>query len=54
VSQYDAQGSAYHSTSRLWDDGIIQPEDLRRALGMSVATSLHAEIPKTDFGVFRM
>lgn len=51
---YDAQGSAYYSTSRLWDDGIIQASDLRRVLGLSVATSLNAPIEDTQAGVFRM
>ena len=54
VKNYDAQGSAYYSTSRLWDDGIIMPEDLRRVLGLSVAVSLNAPIEDTKAGVFRM
>lgn len=54
VANYDAQGSAYYSTSRMWDDGIIKPEDLRRVLGLSLTTSLNAPIPKTEQGVFRM
>ena len=54
ISNYDAQGSAYYSTSRLWDDGIIKAEDLRRVLGLSVAVSLNAPIQDTKAGVFRM
>lgn len=54
VERYDAQGSAYYSTSRMWDDGIIKPEDLRRVLGLSVATALNSEIKDTKAGVFRM
>lgn len=54
VENYDKQGSAYYSTSRLWDDGIIMPQDLRRVLGLSVAVSLNAPIEETKAGVFRM
>ena len=54
VQKYDEQGNAYYSTSRLWDDGIIKPEDLRRVLGLSVAVSLNAPIEETKAGVFRM
>lgn len=51
---YDDQGSAYYSTGRLWDDGIIKAHDLRRVLGLSLGASLNAKIEKTDAGVFRM
>lgn len=54
VKGYEDQGSAYYSTSRLWDDGIIQPHDLRRVLGLTVSVTLRADIPDTKFGVFRM
>ena len=54
IDNYEKQGSAYYSTSRLWDDGIIMPRDLRRVLGLSVAVSLNAEIEDTTQGVFRM
>ena len=37
--QYDAQGSPYYSTARLWDDGIIDPVDTRRVLGMGLAAA---------------
>jgi 3-methylcrotonyl-CoA carboxylase beta subunit len=52
--QYDRQGSPYYSTARLWDDGIIDPADTRRVLGLGIATSLNAPIEKDRFGVFRM
>jgi 3-methylcrotonyl-CoA carboxylase beta subunit len=50
---YDEQGSAYYSTGRLWDDGIVKASDLRRVLGMSLATSLNSKIEDTHSGVFR-
>jgi 3-methylcrotonyl-CoA carboxylase beta subunit len=53
-AQYDVQGHPYYATARLWDDGVIDPADARRVLGLSLAASLNAPIPKTTFGLFRM
>ena len=39
------QGSPYYSTARLWDDGIIDPVDTRRVLGMGLAAAAHAPVP---------
>ncbi|MEJ7833574.1 MAG: carboxyl transferase domain-containing protein, partial [Nocardioides sp.] len=52
--QYDAQGSPYYSTARLWDDGVIDPADTRRVLGLGLAVAAHAPIPAPAYGVFRM
>jgi 3-methylcrotonyl-CoA carboxylase beta subunit len=52
--QYDTQGHPYYATARLWDDGIIDPLDTRRVVGLSLAAALNAPIPETRFGVFRM
>ena len=52
--QYERQGSPYYSTARLWDDGIIDPVDTRRVLGMGLAVSANAPIPEPAYGVFRM
>jgi 3-methylcrotonyl-CoA carboxylase beta subunit len=53
-AQYDVQGHPYYATARLWDDGVVDPADARRVLGLSLAASLNAPIPKTTFGLFRM
>jgi 3-methylcrotonyl-CoA carboxylase beta subunit len=53
-AQYDAQGSAYYSTARLWDDGVIDPVDTRRVLGLGLAATAHAPVPAPSYGVFRM
>jgi acetyl-CoA carboxylase carboxyltransferase component len=53
-AKYDREGNPYHSTARLWDDGIIDPRDTRRVLALGIAASLNAPIPETTFGVFRM
>ena len=52
--QYETQGSPYYSTARLWDDGVIDPVDTRRVLGMGLAVAAHAPVPEPSYGVFRM
>lgn len=52
--QYEAQGNPYYASARLWDDGVIAPEDTRRILGLSLSAALNAPISSTQFGVFRM
>ena len=52
--QYETQGSPYYATARLWDDGIIDPADTRRVLGLAISASLNAPIEPARFGVFRM
>jgi acetyl-CoA carboxylase carboxyltransferase component len=51
---YEAEGNPYYSTARLWDDGIIDPLDTRRVLGLGLAAAANAPVPETTFGVFRM
>ena len=53
-AQYERQGHPYYATARLWDDGIIDPADTRRVLGLALSAALNAPIPRTRFGVFRM
>ena len=50
----EREGSPYHSTARLWDDGIIDPRDTRRVLALGLSAALNAPIPPTEFGIFRM
>jgi 3-methylcrotonyl-CoA carboxylase beta subunit len=54
LAKFDHEGSPYYSTSRLWDDGILDPAETRDALGLAIATAVGAPIPQTKFGVFRM
>lgn len=54
LAQYNKQASAYYSSARLWDDGIIDPVDTRKVVAMSLAITLNAPIPSTKFGLFRM
>jgi len=54
-AQYETQGHPYYATARLWDDGVIDPADTRRILGMAIATSLNKPWDRgMKHGVFRM
>lgn len=54
-AQYEAQGHPYYASARLWDDGVIDPAQARRVLGLSLSATLNAPIPPAPrFGVFRM
>ena len=52
--QYETQGHPYYASARLWDDGVIDPVETRRVLGLGISVSLNAPIEETRFGVFRM
>ena len=52
--QYETQGSPYYSTARLWDDGVIDPADTRRVLGLALSAAANAPLPDPGYGVFRM
>lgn len=54
LEKYEQEGSAYYSTSRLWDDGIIDPVDTRKIIALGVAASLNRQFEDTTYGVFRM
>ena len=53
-TQYDQQGHPYYATARMWDDGVVDPAQTRRVLGLSLSAALNAPIPATKFGLFRM
>ncbi|KAA1427917.1 carboxyl transferase domain-containing protein [Nocardioides antri] len=52
--QYETQGSPYYATARLWDDGVIDPADTRRVLGMALAVTARTPVPEPSYGIFRM
>jgi 3-methylcrotonyl-CoA carboxylase beta subunit len=54
LETYEREGSPYFATARLWDDGVIDPLDTRQVLSLGIEAALHAPIPDTRFGVFRM
>lgn len=53
-AQYEEQGDPYYATARLWDDGLVDPAQSRRVLGLSLAVTLNAPVLPTKFGIFRM
>ncbi len=52
--QYETQGSPWYATARLWDDGIIDPADTRRVLGLAISAAFNAPVEPARYGVFRM
>jgi len=54
IKKYDHEGSAYFSTARLWDDGIIDPVNTRKVIALGISSSLNKPFGEPKFGVFRM
>jgi len=54
MKKYDHEGSAYYSTARLWDDGILDPVNTRQVLAMGISSSLNKQFDEQKYGVFRM
>ncbi len=54
LEKYEAEGSPYYSSARIWDDGIIDPLDTRKVIALGLQAAAHAPQPPTHFGVFRM
>jgi acetyl-CoA carboxylase carboxyltransferase component len=52
--QYEVESSAYYGTSRLWDDGIVDPADTRIVLAIGISVTMNRNIPEPKTGVFRM
>jgi 3-methylcrotonyl-CoA carboxylase beta subunit len=52
--QYELEGNPYYATARLWDDGMIAPQETRRVLALALSAALNAPVPATRWGVFRM
>lgn len=54
LDKYEQEGNPYYSTARLWDDGILDPLETRRVLGLALSVCVNAGIDETRYGVFRM
>jgi acetyl-CoA carboxylase carboxyltransferase component len=54
IDKYQKESSAYYSTARIWDDGIIDPRQTRSVLARALLASLNQEDQETKFGIFRM
>jgi 3-methylcrotonyl-CoA carboxylase beta subunit len=54
-TQYETQSNPYYATSRLWDDGLIEPEQTRDVLGLCLALAARQDEPAPGRGlVYRM
>ncbi|KAJ2881214.1 hypothetical protein FB639_002665 [Coemansia asiatica] len=54
VEKYDAEGHPYFATARLWDDGVVRPQDTRRVLALALSAASNQPVAETKYGVFRM
>ncbi|KAJ1722537.1 Methylcrotonoyl-CoA carboxylase beta chain, mitochondrial, partial [Coemansia erecta] len=54
VAKYDAEGHPYYASARLWDDGVVRPQDTRRVLALGLSAARNQPPQQTRFGVFRM
>uniref|UniRef100_A0A5S6QSP6 Probable methylcrotonoyl-CoA carboxylase beta chain, mitochondrial n=1 Tax=Trichuris muris TaxID=70415 RepID=A0A5S6QSP6_TRIMR len=52
--QFEVEGHSLYATARLWDDGVIDPADSRRVLGLALSVAIKAPIQDSSFGIFRM
>ncbi len=52
--KYEEEGNPYHSTARLWDDGVVDPADTRMVLALGLSAAANAPLEDTSFGIFRM
>jgi len=54
ISRYNEENSAYYSSSRIWDDGIIDPAETRKILALCIEVTLNRDFPQPKTGVYRM
>src|SRR3712207_5454688 len=54
LEKYEREGNPYHSTARLWDDGVIDPVDTRMVLALGLSAAANAPLEETHYGIFRM
>ncbi|KHJ43959.1 carboxyl transferase domain protein [Trichuris suis] len=52
--QFESEGHALYATARLWDEGVIDPVDSRRVLGLALSVAIKPPVQHSVFGVFRM
>ena len=52
--QYERQGQPFYATARLWDDGVIDPLDTRRVVGLALGACANAPLAERRAPVFRM
>ncbi len=52
--QFEDQGNPIYATARLWDDGVIDPRDTRRVLGLALDACANAPLDPVARPLFRM
>ncbi len=53
-AQFEAQGNPIYASARLWDDGVIDPRDTRRVLGLALDACANAPLEPVQRPLFRM
>ncbi len=48
LEKYEREGSPYYSTARLWDDGILDPPETRRVLGLALSACANQPITRDE------
>jgi 3-methylcrotonyl-CoA carboxylase beta subunit len=54
TKEFEEKSSPYYASARLWDDGVILPEQTREILGLAFAACKMTIKQTPSFGVFRM
>ena len=57
ISQFDKESHAFAATARLFDDGLIDPRDTRKVLGLCLSVCREAQLRRVypnSFGVARL
>jgi acetyl-CoA carboxylase carboxyltransferase component len=54
LAKYEEEASAYYSSARLWDDGVIDPVDTRRVIGLGLEAAMNAPVLEAGFSLYRM
>lgn len=54
AEQYETQSDPYYATSRLWDDGLIDPVHTRDVLGLCLRLAARQDAPASGGIVYRM
>lgn len=54
LDKYESEASAFYSSARLWDDGVIDPVDTRRVLALGIEAARNASVAPANFTMFRM
>ncbi|MGH6692277.1 MAG: carboxyl transferase domain-containing protein, partial [Gammaproteobacteria bacterium] len=54
LAKYEREGDPYYGTALLWDDGILDPLETRKAVALALSASLNAAVAEGPAPIFRM